>query len=146
MFNCKIIDFLSCISILIVRKFQKWRHFAFIFSRYSNSFLTKTTGVISSIRVDIQNFLVVEEFLMGEVTTCVPGISVLTVRNVQEMLLLLIRLAFKLIFLRYYNFEFLYHEHSLKHNTCRGILRWKPLILFVVSESGSSKISRKNSY
>ena len=55
----------------------------------------------------------------------------------------LIRTVFKLVFLSY-NFEFLHHELKLKHNTCRRILGWKPLILFVVAESGLSKISEKS--
>ena len=31
----------------------------------------------------------------------------------------------KLVFLSHYKFEFLHQELILKHNTCRGVLRWK---------------------
>ena len=53
--------FFSRISTLIVQNFRRKR-FNFIFSRYSNSFLTKTTAFISSIKVGIKKTLFVEGF------------------------------------------------------------------------------------
>ena len=85
-FNWKSIIVHWCISILLVHKFLE-KHCVFIFSGFSDSYLAKTTSFVSSIRVVIENFLVLEDFLMGELSIGVPCISVLTVRNFQEMLL-----------------------------------------------------------
>ena len=84
----------------------------FNFSRYSNSYFTKTTGFISSIRVGIQEILVVDRFSMGEFSVHVLCISVLTLRLFQEMLLFLFISFFKLAFVSRYNFEFFHHELS----------------------------------
>ena len=67
--------FSLCISILIIRTFQR-KHFSFDFSRFSKSYFTKTTGFISSIRVDIERFLLVEYFQMWQLPICVPCICV----------------------------------------------------------------------
>ena len=56
---------------------------SFNFSRISNSYITKTTGFISSIK----SFLFVEFFSPGKMLKCIPCISVLTVRKFQEVLL-----------------------------------------------------------
>ena len=99
---------------------QKKKHFNFNFSRYSNSYFTKTAGFVSSISVGIKKILVVQIFWMEGVSICVSCISVLTVRKLQEVLLFLLRSLFDLVFRNYYRFEFLHHELNLKHNTCNG--------------------------
>ena len=52
-FNIKFVLFLSGITILIVGNFQR-KHFIVIFSGYSNSYSTKTTGFIPTIGVGIK--------------------------------------------------------------------------------------------
>ena len=79
---------------MVVRKFRR-RHFNFGFSRYLNSCSTKTTGFISSVRVGIENILVIESFSMGELPICVPCISALTVRKFQKVLLLCTAINFR---------------------------------------------------
>ena len=63
------------------------REYFIFFSRHSNSCFTKTTGVIFSIQIGIEKFLVLEKFSMGEVSFCVPCNSVFTVLSFQEVLL-----------------------------------------------------------
>ena len=105
----------------MVRNFQ-WTHLNFNFSRYSKSYFSKTAAFISSIGVGIENCLVVERFRMGKLSICVHCISILTVRNLREVLLLF-RSIFGFVFLSHYKFEFVHHELSLKTNTCSGVLR-----------------------
>ena len=80
--NENVIVFLPFIRILIVRNFQR-KHFNF--SRYSNLSFTKTTRFISPIRVNIESFLVIENFSMAELSICSPCISVPTVRNFRKV-------------------------------------------------------------
>ena len=86
--------FFSCISILIVRKFQT-EHLILNFSRYSNSYFTGTTGFISSIRVGIEKIQNVERLPIGEMSLCIPCISVLTGQIFQEVVLFLNSLQFE---------------------------------------------------
>ena len=84
-YSTKKSSFFSLATESWVRKFQR-KPFDFNFSRYSNSYFTKTTVFFSSIRVGIENFLVVEKFSMGELSICAPCIRVLTVRKLQKVL------------------------------------------------------------
>ena len=77
--------FLPCISILIVFKF-KWNNFIFNVSRNSNSCFIKTPGFISSIRIGTEKVLVVGNFSRRELSIWVACISVLTVKEIPEVL------------------------------------------------------------
>ena len=54
----------------------------------------------------------------------------------------LFRSIFKLVFLSHYMFETPHQEPNLKHNICRGVLKWKRLIFFVASETRSFRMVR----
>ena len=119
----KVIAFLSCTSIPVIRNFRKKNHFEYKFSRYSNSYINKTTGSISSIRVGVKNILAVKNLSIGALLIYAPCISFLEVRDFQEVLLFFNSLIFQSFFLSYYKFEFFHHEVSLKSNTGRGVLK-----------------------
>ena len=57
----KIMVFLSCTSILIVRNLQN-KQFKFIFFRYSNSYFTRTTILVSSVWIGVEKNLDVQGF------------------------------------------------------------------------------------
>ena len=82
----RIILFFSCYSVLIVRNLEI-ENLNFNFSRCSNSYFTKTTGFSWSIRVGIENVLVLERLPVGQLSICVTWISGLTVQNFHEVLL-----------------------------------------------------------
>ena len=88
LFSLKIIVFLVFIRTLTVRKTPK--NHSILFFQKSNPCFTKTTGFISYIKVGIQNFLIVENFLIGELSICVHCARVLRVRNFQKVLILFI--------------------------------------------------------
>ena len=87
-----------CMSILTVRNFHR-KYEKFKFSPVSTSPFTKTRGFISSVRVGIENVLLVDSFLLRELSICVPCITVFTVKNFQEVLIFLLRSIFKLAIL-----------------------------------------------
>ena len=99
--------------------------FIFCFPRYSNPILSKTAGVISSIRVGRDSFLVLESYSMGELSICVRCIRVLLVLNYQKSLFKLTSLDIQTCIPQNYNFEIFHRKINLKYNTCKRVLGWK---------------------
>ena len=116
--------FFPCIRILIVQKFQR-KLFNFNFSRYSNSYFTKTTGFFFTIKLGIQNFLIVEKLSVENCRILWLASESWQFEISKKCSFYLFRSIFKLVFLIHYKFEFLYQELNLKHNTCGGVLGWQ---------------------
>ena len=77
--------------------------------------------------VGIEKILDVERFSIGELSICVPCISVLTVRNFQEVLFF--SLHFQIWTPQPLQVRIPPLWTQSKNNTCRGVLRWKTVHL-----------------
>ena len=130
---------MSCISILMVRKFQR-KYFNFNFSRYSNSYFTESTGFIFSLRVGITEILFSRELFDGRIIDLCSLHQCLDSPNFPIIATFFsFHSIFKLVLLSYYDFEFLHHELSLKSNTCREVLDEKPLFCSLHQSHDSPK-------
>ena len=92
----KIVIFIPCIRIVIVRKLRR-KLFNFIFSRFStfNIIFHQNDRLYIFHQGRHENFLVVENFSRGGFLVCVPCISILAIRNFQKVPLLFISLNFQ---------------------------------------------------
>ena len=133
----------SPIRNVIVQSFHR-ETINFNISQYQSSLLTKTTSLIFSIRVRVENCLLVESLLMRVLSNCVSCIKVFDSPEISKKVLLLIRSIFRLVFLSHYQCEFFQQELSLNNNTSRGVLRGKFVIFFVASQFGKSEVSRED--
>ena len=139
--------FFSCICVLLVQNFQR-EHFIFNFFCYSDSYLIQTTEFISSTRVGIGNFLIVERFSMGALSIWVPCISVLTFRNRRKIYFSPFLLILQTCITQPSHLRSLPKLHT-KHNTSRRVLMWNTVdfvryIRILIVRSSQKKPPVKN--
>ena len=121
MFSCRIMVFLFLIRILIDCKTQN-KLFSFSFSHYSNSYITKTTGFPSSTMVEVQNFLVVDNFSVERLSVCAACIKVWTIRKNQNLVFFFKSLNIQFFSIKPLKVQSPPNGTQSKNNTCTGVL------------------------
>ena len=99
---------------------------------------------MSSIKDSIENFLVVENFLMGKLSICVPCIRVDSPR-IQKSVTFIHCSNFRVVFLSHYKLKFSTRTSMSIIALLEQFLGEEFLILFVASQSWWSESSKKTS-